>query len=222
VSASPLVELVARTRLRDGTGTRLPIQLPRTRATYELGVASPPLLDVEESLRARAARRAYASEPLAPGDLAAVLEAAREGADTLPADSVELVTYVVARDVATIPPGIYCARAAQLDRVAELPDGARIDAVVLQDEFARASAILLFAGGLAGATARWGAHGHRLLHLRAGLAAHGAWLAAEERLLAGCAFSGLLPTFLRAVGLADGFVLAPVFAFALGPRAAAD
>lgn len=219
MNASPLAELVARTKLRDGTGTRVPIQLPEARATYVLGVASPALLDVEECLRGRTARRSYASAPLEPGDLAAVLEAARAGAAALPADSVELVTYVVARRVATIPPAIYRARAAQLERVAELPDGDRIEAVVLQDEFAHASAILLFAGGLAGATARWGAHGHRLLHLRAGLAAHSAWLAAEARLLAGCAFSGLLPTFLRSSGLADGFLLAPVFAFALGPRA---
>jgi hypothetical protein len=215
----PLADLVARTRLRDGAGVTVPLELPPALAAVPLGAPSPPLLDLEESLRARAGRRAYAPEPLPLSDLAAILAAARAGAGLLPADAVELVTFVLAGDVEGCPRALYRAGAAELEQVAELPVGSRVEEAVLQSEFARTPAILLFTGALAGATARWGAHGHRLLHFRAGLAAHAAWVAAEARELAGCAFSGLLPGFLREIGLADGFRLAPVFAFAVGPRA---
>ena len=182
-----------------------------------LPAPSPPLQDLDAALKGRAGRRHYAASSLPAADLAACLAAAQRSASEMPAPGAEIRLLVVARDVEGVPPAVYECDGATLDRRARLPAGNDLSGVVLQAEFADASALVLFVGSIAEATRRWGAHGHRLLHVRAGLAAHGAWLAAEERLLAGCAFAGLLPSFLRSNGLADGYATSALFAFALGP-----
>jgi hypothetical protein len=105
-----------------------------------------------------------------------------------------------------------------LERVAELPTGVGAEDLVLQKEFAAAPVLCTVTGNLAAAQARHGGYGHRQLLVRAGAAAHAAWLAALRLDLVGTVFAGLLPQVLRDRAGADGYRRAPLFAFAAGRR----
>ena len=179
---------------------------------------------LEAVLRSRTAARVYGDEPLTIGEVGAVLAAAAQGDATswdrehragLALDLVLVAWRVTGLGVAT---HLYRSKQHALHQLAPVPYGQAAQDLVLQREFARAAALVVVTGPLGGAIARHGTHGHRTLLLRAGAAAHRAWLAAESLDLVGCIFAGLLPQAVRELAAADGFVRAPLLAFALGRR----
>jgi nitroreductase len=183
------------------------------------GEASP--VDV---LRRRGAVRRYGGAPIPLAAVATALAAADRGdLSDWPSErdaGVELGLFVVAWNVAGLPPAVYryAAEAHQLVGVAPAPQGPA-DRLVRQPEFTGAAAFVEVVGNLAAAVARHGSHGHRLLLVRAGAAAHRAWLAALSAGLAGCIFEGLLPQPFREVSGADGYTKARLVACAIGHEA---
>jgi nitroreductase len=188
---------------------------------WPLPAPSPPSVNLETALRGRTAVRQYARSPLALDDVAA-LAAAATGADRRgwPAEhaAVPLDILIASWRVMGAPPALarYDADAHALVRLGELPTGKAAEDLVLQREFAHAPAVALVTGDLRTATARRGAHGHRLLLLRAGAACQAMWLAALRRALVGSIFAGLLPDALRDIGGVDGYSRAALLALAVG------
>jgi hypothetical protein len=181
-----------------------------------------PRATLDDVLPVRAAVRDYAGTPLSGADLSAVFAAAdRMDAGGWPAEraaGVDLELYCAAWRVTGVDTGLYRyqPRRSALCRVASLPDGPEAEELVMQQEFAQASALLVITGNLAAALARHGSHGHRLLLSRAGAAGHAAWLTALRLGLVGTVFAGLLPHVLRERAHADGYHRAALFAFAAG------
>lgn len=190
-------------------------------AVLALPAPSPPTVDLETALRWRTAVRHYARSALALDDIAALVTAATD-ADRRgwPAEhaAVPLDILVASWRVVGAPPALarYDARAHALVTLGELPVGEAAEDLVLQREFAHAPAVALVTGDLRTAIARRGAHGHRLLLLRAGAASHAMWLAALRRDLVGSIFAGLLPDALHRLGGVDGYTRAALLALAVG------
>ena len=172
---------------------------------------------LEPALAGRLSLRDFAPRPLALAEAATLLHAAaHEDAAGLGADEPALELFLVAWRVDGLPTAVYRYGAHALSAVAALPaDG---DGLVLQREFAQAPALVVVGGNLAAALQRHGSHGHRLLLARAGAAGHAAWLAALSLDLVGSVFAGLLPTAFCELTGGDGYLRAPLFAFAAGHR----
>jgi hypothetical protein len=191
-----------------------------------------PLADrvaLEPALAGRLSVRFYDPRALGLAEAATLLHAAA-GADVAglgageEAAAVPLELFLAAWRVDGLATAVhhYDADAHALVTVGPLPSGERGEDVVLQREFADAPALLLVGGNLAAATHRHGSHGHRLLLTRAGAAAHAAWLAALALELTGSVFAGLLPTAFCELTGGDGYLRAPLFAFAAGHRRVED
>jgi hypothetical protein len=101
-------------------------------------------------------------------------------------------------------------------RIVESSRACDTDELLCQRELLSAPAILIMLGQLAASVAHRGTHGYRLLLLRAGAAAHSAWLAALSLGLSGCLFTGLIPSALRRHAGIDGYIHTPLLALAVG------
>ncbi|MEV6847896.1 nitroreductase family protein [Actinoplanes sp. NPDC051411] len=224
-----LNQLLADTRLDAEAARRPPAPVaaelrrpPHRGPLTALPAPSSPRSGLHDVLPERTAVRDYAATPLSGADLSALFAAAdRMDARGWPAEraaGVDLELYCAAWRVTGVDTGLYRYRPEQseLCRVANLPDGPEAEELVMQEEFAKAAALVVITGNLAAALARHGSHGHRLLLARAGAAGHAAWLAALRLDLAGTVFAGLLPSVLRARAGADGYHRAALFAFAAG------
>jgi hypothetical protein len=170
----------------------------------------------------RASIREYADTELTGADVSAMFAAAdlmdARGWPDERGAGVDLELYCAAWRVSGVDAGLYryLPQRSGLVRVASLPVGPQAEELVLQEEFAYAPALLVITGNLAGALARHGSHGHRLLLTRAGAAGHAAWLTSLRLHLVGTVFAGLLPHVLRERAGADGYHRAALFAFAVG------
>jgi hypothetical protein len=188
-----------------------PIALPRP---------APPRASLDDVLPERNAVRDFADAPVAGAELSAILAAAdRMDAEAWPAErdaGLGLELYCAASRVTGLDSGLYryAPEQSALRPVASLPDGQ--EELVTQRELARAPVLLIIAGNLAGALARHGSHGHRLLLSRAGAAGQAAWLTALRLHLVGTLFAGLQPHVLRERAGADGYHRAALLAFAAG------
>jgi hypothetical protein len=224
-----LERLLADTRLDADSASRpRPPVPPELRRAPENGpltaLPSPasPRAALDDVLTERTSIRDYAATPLSDADVSAIFTAAdRMDARGWPderAAGVDLELYCAAWRVSGVDTGLYryLPQRSGLVRVASLPDGPQAEELVLQQEFAHAPALLVITGNLAGALARHGSHGHRLLLTRAGAAGHAAWLASLRLHLVGTVFAGLLPHVLRERAGADGYHRAALFAFAVG------
>jgi hypothetical protein len=224
-----LGQLMIDTRLDAGAARRplAPVAAELRRAPHEgpltvLPAPAAPRSALDDVLPERTAVRDYATTPLAAADLSALFAAAdRMDARGWPADraaGVDLELYCAAWRVTGVDTGLYryLPERSALCRVANLPDGAEAEELVMQREFAEAAALLVITGNLAAALSRHGSHCHRLLLSRAGAAGHAAWLAALRLDLVGTVFAGLLPSVLRERADADGYHRAALFAFAAG------
>jgi nitroreductase len=180
---------------------------------------SRPFCDV---LRERQAVRRYNPLPIDRRALGTLLRAAEHGDGVdWPREQYDarLQYLIVAWRVADTPPAIYLYEpgAHSLARLASAPcpDVEGPD-LVLQPEFARASAIVLIIGALATALAQHGSRGHQMLLLRAGAAAQRMWLASIAGGLEGTVFAGFLPRATQRLTGVDGFRRAALFAYAMG------
>ncbi|MCU7727310.1 nitroreductase family protein [Actinoplanes sp. KI2] len=188
-----------------------PIALPRP---------APPRASLDDVLPGRTAVRDFAGTPVAAAELSALLAAAdRMDAEAFPAErdaGLGLELYCAAARVTGLDAGLYrhVPERPALRPVASLPDG--LDELVTQPGIAGAPALLIIMGNLAGALARHGSHGHRLLLSRAGAAGQAAWLTALRLHLTGTLYAGLQPHVLRERAGADGYHRAALLAFAAG------
>jgi Nitroreductase family len=200
-----------------------PVSGPVTQLPEPLGDRH--LLD--EALRQRAANRHFEDVPISLAAAATVLAAA-DRADLADwaserAANVPLILYLLAWRVEGLPSAIYRydGSAHELMKIGPTPTNA-VDRLLRQPEFGSAAAFVEVAGNLAAALARHGSHGHRMLLVRAGAAAHRAWLAALSVGLAGCIFEGLLPIPFRAATGTNGYTSARLVSFAVGRPAKSD
>jgi hypothetical protein len=205
--------------------TPVPMELRRAPEDGPLTALPPPAIPraaLGDVLPQRSSTRDYATTPLPSADLSAIFAEAdlmdARGWPDERAAGVDLGLYCAAWRVSGVDTGLYryLPQRCGLVRVASLPDGPQAEELVLQREFAHAPALLVITGNLAGALARHGSHGHRLLLTRAGAAGHAAWLASLRLHLVGTVFAGLLPHVLRERAGADGYHRAALFAFAVG------
>ncbi|GAA2707319.1 nitroreductase family protein [Actinoplanes palleronii] len=220
-----LERLLADTKRDPGPRILVPAHLqppPHEGPSIALPAPAGPRLALDDVLAERTSTRDYAPAAMSAEDLSALFAAAdrmdaRGWAGEREA-GVGLELYCAAWRVTGVDTGLYryLPGESALRRVASLPSGAEAEELVLQREFAQAPALLVITGNLAGALARHGSHGHRLLLSRAGAAGHAAWLAALRLGLVGTVFAGLLPHVLRERVGADGYHRAPLFAFAAG------
>ena len=192
----------------------------------QLAAAPSPGTELEQIQRRRLSERFYEDRPVAGEVLAAVIAAAGFfDRDAWPEHQAgaPLQFLVAARRVAGLAPAIYLADPATgtFSETGVLPSGDAAADLVLQAEFADASAILIACGPLAASLDRHGDHGHRLLLTRAGAAVHAASLTAMDHGLTGSIFAGFLSAGLRSLRV-DGYYTAQLLALAIGhPRAAA-
>ena len=193
-------------------------EVPRI-ALPEVLSASPPFTDI---LRDRHAVRSYNTQPIDQRALSTLLRAATlgDGHDWPPEKNAARLEYlVVAWRVENTCPGIYLyePNVHSLAMLTSAPDQeTEGSGLVLQPEFAKASAIVLVIGGLATALAQHGARGHQILLLRAGAAAHRMWLASIAAGLEGTVFAGFLPRATQRLARVDGYYRAALFAYAMG------
>lgn len=176
-------------------------------------------------LQNRRAVRAYTRESISPKSLSAMLKAATEGdaADWPSAEyAAKIELLVVAWRVEGLPQGIYRYLPAS-HSVAAIGPAPNQEAggkdLVLQTEFADASAIVLVAGELGAALKQHGAWGHRNLLVRAGAAGYRLWIASLATGLSGTVFAGLLPRAAQRLAGLDGYRKAGLFAYAVGHAA---
>lgn len=179
---------------------------------------------LEQVLARRESVRRFAAAPVPLPAVAAALAAA-DGGDRRDwaaerTAGVGLTLLLVAWNVEGLPAAAYRydGAAHALVEIGPAPS-APAGSLLRQPEFATAGAVVEVAGDLAAAVARLGSHGHRLLLVRAGAAAHRAWLAALSADLAGCIFEGLLDAPLRESCAVDGWARARLVALALGRAA---
>lgn len=207
--------------------TPLPRQARETAAENLAGAVSlpeplarsRPLFDV---LRDRKAVRSYQGAPISQQALATMLKTAADGdAADWPEeqDISKLQLIVVGWRLEGIAPAIYEYVPGRhlLSLIGPAPDQQTEGAdLVLQTEFARASAIVLITGALGTALARHGSWGHRNLLLRAGAAGQRLWLASLGAGLQGSVFAGFLPAAARRHAGVDGYHRAGLLAWATG------
>lgn len=180
---------------------------------------SRPLADI---LQERRAVRAYHPRPIDQGSLGTLLRVAWEGdlkdwPEERPYDALEFV--VVAWRVERTPPAMYLYEPEKhtLAWLADAPDQyTQGDELVLQPEFAKASAIVLIIGALSAALERHGSWGHQNLLFRAGAAGQRMWLASLVAGLVGTVFAGFLPRATQRLIDVDGYHRAGLFAYAMG------
>lgn len=130
-----------------------------------------------------------------------------------------LRVLIALRNGASLASGMYEDGPDSLSLLVAVDDPDFLDGLVLQPEFATASAIIVVAGSLAGAIEVDGEHGYRLLLDRAGAAGQTAWLSSIVEGLDGCVFAGLLPAALNKLLGFDGFYRTQLLAFAVGVAA---
>lgn len=187
---------------------------------YELPEPAPGL-PIEEVLRRRLSIRYYDPSPISQACLAAVLGAADQAdSDLWPGEhrASPLELLVAAWRVQGLETGLYRYRAPHgLARAGSLPPADEARELVLQLEYSAAPALVLVVGDLRSMLRRHGSHGHRLLLVRGGAAAHSGWLAAIGAGLDGSVFAGFLPVALRELAGLDGYTRMQVFALAIGP-----
>ncbi len=180
---------------------------------------SRPLGDI---LRERRAVRAYNARPIDRRALATLLRVASDGdrADwpyEQPYPGLEFI--VVAWRIETTPPALYLYEPTthSLARLADAPDQyTEGQELVLQAEFANASAIVLIVGALGTALEQQGSRGHQNLLFRAGAAGQRMWLASLAAGLVGTVFAGFLPRATQRLLGVDGYHRAGLFAYAMG------
>ena len=135
------------------------------------------------------------------------------------ANSVDIITFVVlARRVGDLTTGVYEYDSADhyLTLKCEIPAWPDYCRLFVQEEFAVAPAVVWIVGNLDWACSAVGAHGHRLLLLRAGAAANSLSTAAIAVGLAGSIVAGLVPGAARRTLSLDGFSRLSLAAFAFG------
>lgn len=190
-----------------------PVPLP------EIASHGRPLWDV---LRERRAVRSYKKEHIELKSLATMLKAAADGDSSYwPPEqhSAKIEFLVIAWRIEGLEPGIhiYHPDIRSLVLLGPAPDQETDGkALVLQSEFADASAIILITGELQAALKQHGAWGHRNLLVRAGAAGHRLWLSSLATGLSGTVFAGLLPRAAQRLAGLDGFYRAGLFAYAVG------
>ena len=176
-------------------------------------------------LGARRAVKDFEDAPLDPAQLERLCASVRRAdLDLWPGapQASPLRVLVAVRNVDSLRPGVHEHLDGGLQLLAPVDDEEFLDGLVLQPEFAAASAIVVVAGSLAAAVAVDGEHGYRLLLERAGAACQTAWLSAVGQGLDGCIFAGLLPSGLAALLGFDGYYSTQLLAFAVGHERAAD
>jgi hypothetical protein len=227
--ATLLPRLLADARLNAEGARTAPSVVPSSLLPPAIGgdatVVPPPEVSrhpLESALRARNAAREFDADALSLAEVSALLYAADDmdsrGWQDERAAGLGLEILCVAWRVTGLGTALHSYDPANgvLHRIAPVPTGAAAEDLVLQREFASAPVILTFVGPLAAGLARHGSHGHRMLLLRAGAAAHAAWIAALRLGLVGSVFAGLLPHVLRERAAVDGYLRAPLFALAVG------
>lgn len=195
----------------------------RSGPAIDPGPAPAPVRDLEDALVVRRSVRQWADAlPLAP--LGAVLRAAVTGAaEAFGAErdaGVRVSPLLVANGVADLPRSVctYDEPTSTLRSIASLR-AEDVEAMVSQPELARAPAWIVIVGDLAAAIARRGEHGHRLLLLQAGVAAHAVVLAAISLGLDTCIFGALVSSELCRLADLDRYAAAPLLTVAVGAPA---
>ena len=180
-----------------------------------------PAFDAASSagLNARRAVKDFEDAPLAPAQLEQLCASLR-GADVDLWPGAEqaspLRVLVAVRNVDSMRPGVHEHVEGSLRLLAAVDDEGFLDGLVLQPEFAAASAVVVVAGSLAAAVEFHGEHGYRLLLERAGAACQDAWVSAVGQGLDGCIFAGLLPSGLATLLGFDGYYSTQLLALAVG------
>lgn len=198
----------------EAAGNWVPLPPPLT--------AGAPLMQV---LASRTAIRSYSSASLSLAELGTLLATAVRGdrkdwpAET--AAGVPLRLLVLAWRVEGLTddaPGLYeyDPDKQALRFVNTAPPPGEADALFIQQEFANAAVVITVVSNLAAAVARHGSYGHRLLLMRAGAAAHRAWLSGLSFGLVGTVFAGFIAAPLRELAEIYGYQDAQLFALALG------
>lgn len=180
---------------------------------------------VEKVLAGRTSVRHYTHEPVSLDQIDAMLSCAQRGdIRDWPEEQIRgqgLNFFVLAFRAHGLEPGVY--RYDPKDRVLRFcgppPSATETVELFVQHEFAAASLVIWITGNLAGACARHGAFGHRLLLLRSGAASHRLWMAALGMGLAGTIVAGVIPGAARRQLGFDGYKQTSLLAVALGYKA---
>jgi SagB-type dehydrogenase family enzyme len=180
---------------------------------------------LSEVLSRRVSVRRFAQEPVALDHLSTMLFCAQQGdAENWPDEQAEehrLNFLVIASRFRGAEPGVYSydARRHRLLWLKPAPAPQQKAELFVQREFSQAPAVVWIYGNLAGACARHGAFGHRLLLLRAGAAGHRLSTAAGALGVAGCLVGGVVPGAGRRQFGFDGYLRASLIGFATGDGA---
>lgn len=177
------------------------------------------------ALGARRAVKDFEDAPLDPAQLERLCASVRRAdIDLWPGhqETSPLRVLVAVRNVDGLSTGVHEHVDGRLELLAAVDDQEFLDGLVLQPEFAAASAIVVVAGSLAAAVEADGEHGYRLLLERAGAACQTAWLSAVGQGLDGCIFAGLLPSGLASLVGFDGYYSTQLLAFAVGHERSAE
>lgn len=170
------------------------------------------------TLQRRRSRRDFAAADL---ELATVLDVIGTGheADVEDNPGEEPLEWTVAALRTSSHRGALLAAepATRTVRLAAVLAADRFEELTLQQEFARAGAVISVGGDLQEAERRHGPHGYRLLMGRAASAAYLAWLSAVELGLVGSVFAGFLPAAVRRPLASDGVLRQQLVAVAIGP-----
>ena len=170
-------------------------------------------------LGGRRAVKDFGDEPIEQAQLERLCASVRRADVELwpePRHASPLRLLMAVRNVASLRSGVHEHDDGRLSLLVAVDDEDFLDGLVLQPEFAAASAILVVAGSLAAAVESDGDHGYRLLLERAGAACQTAWLSAVDQGLGGCIFAGLLPSGLASLLGFDGYYSTQLLAFAVG------
>jgi SagB-type dehydrogenase family enzyme len=194
------------------------------RAPQRVALPQPPTvgIDLATVLRSRTSVRNYSDETVPLEAVAAILMAAARvdsrNWHAQQTEGIRLSLLLVAWRLDGLAAGtyIYADDSHELLLVGPALPQSEAQELVLQQEFARAAALLIILGDMAEAIEREGSHGYRQLLLRAGAAAHSADLAAMSVGLAGCFTAGLLVRAVEALAGIDGCHQSTLFALAVG------
>jgi SagB-type dehydrogenase family enzyme len=180
---------------------------------------------LSDVLARRVSVRRFAQEPVVLDHLSTMLFCAQQGdAEDWPDEQAEehrLNFLVIASRFKGAEPGVYSydARRNRLLWLKPAPAQQQKSELFVQREFTQAPAVVWIYGNLAGACARHGAFGHRLLLLRAGAAGHRLSTAAGALGVAGCLVGGVVPGAGRRQFGFDGYLRASLIGFATGDGA---
>lgn len=199
----------------------------------ELPAPSPLAMPLAEAIRTRRTQIAFGSEPLALGDLSALLRAGygvsprpsavgERSFRTVPSAGAlyPLELYVHAGAVAGLEPGLYHFRAknAQLQRLRTLHPPQLAAAFVQSDVVETAAAVLVVTAAFLRTTFKYGERGYRFALIEAGHVAQNVDLAAAALSLPAANLGGFFDRELEALLELDGVESSVLYAIAVGSR----